>query len=198
MRHLAVVVFLVIGVVSACGGGAAPTQAPAGATTGVGGQPTPQGAQPTPAAVQPTPQVGQPVPSTTTVVVTLTGGPDAGTYAGSDNPNCAYGFMGESVWSTSYSILEGAAMDELSEANFVYGPSTSDSNLELQASVGIGPLFDPQNFREYEINPDFSDIGGTGTAEIQDGGNTAVIHWTGTTKDGVGIDATVNCPSVAR
>ncbi len=132
------------------------------------------------------------------MTVVLTGGPDAGTYTGSDNPNCANGFMGENTWSTQYSILEGAAMDELSEANFVYGPSTSDSNLELQASVGIGPLFDPQNFREYEINPDFSDIGGTGTAEIQDGGNTAVIHWTGTTKDGVGIDATVNCPSVAR
>jgi hypothetical protein len=132
------------------------------------------------------------------VTVVLTGGPDEGTYTGSGDPNCANGFMGENVWSTNYNVFEGAGLDELSEAIIVYGPSSGGDGQEVKASVGIGPLFDPVDFREYEIDALFSQIGGSGTAEIQDGGSTAVIHFTGTTEDGVGIDATVNCPSVAR
>jgi hypothetical protein len=131
------------------------------------------------------------------VTVVLTGGPDAGTYSGSGEPNCANGFMGENVWSTNFNVFEGAGVDDLSEAILVYGPSTGDGQ-EVKASIGIGPLFDPEDFREYEIDPSISDIGGTGSAEIQDGGSTAVIHFTGATDDAVGIDATVNCPSVAR
>ncbi len=39
---------------------------------------------------------------------------------------------------------------------------------------------------------------GGGSAASQQPGQAAVIHATGTTDDGVGIDATVNCPSVLR
>ena len=198
MRYAAFLILVTLSVV-ACGGGGSPTVTHApGASTVAPGQATPDAGQPTTAA-QPTPGgAPAPAPGGTSVTVVLTGGPDAGTYTGSGDPGCAFGFMGADTWSANFTVFEGAGLNDLSEAILVYGPSTTESNQEVKASVGIGPLFDPEDFREYEINPDFSDIGGTAAAEIQDGGNTAVIHWTGTTQDGVGIDATVNCPSVAR
>ena len=194
MRYASVLIVLAA-LIGACGGGGAATQAPGGSTPAPG-QTTGPGAT---TAGQPTPgDAPAPAPGGTTVTVILTGGPDAGTYTGTDDPSCTNGFMGDNVWSTNFNIFEGAGLDELSEAIFVYGPSPSGDGQEVKASVGIGPLFDPEDFREYEIDPSYTDIGGDGTAEIQDNGNTAVIHFTGTTKDGVGIDATVNCPSVTR
>ena len=39
---------------------------------------------------------------------------------------------------------------------------------------------------------------GSGTIQVEDAGATAVLHVTGTTKDGVGIDLKINCPTVSR
>ena len=56
--------------------------------------------------------------------------------------------------------------------------------------------------REYEVavrtEAADEESSGTGSATISDTGSSAVIHATGTTAEGVGIDATVNCPSVIR
>jgi hypothetical protein len=42
------------------------------------------------------------------------------------------------------------------------------------------------------------DSSGTGSAQITDNGSTAVIVANATTEDGVGINATINCPTVVR
>ena len=64
-------------------------------------------------------------------------------------------------------------------------------------TIGFGPLL---NQTTYEINDKTDDAQdqGSGSVQVQDNGDTAVIHASGTTKDGVGIDATINCPSVSR
>jgi hypothetical protein len=129
--------------------------------------------------------------------VTITGGATPGTFTGSADPGCALGFMGTGVWSVNYSIFEGAAQGTLSEVVLVYDPSNGGMSL----SVGVGPLFDSANgFTEYEVVSNYaghSDIG-TGTVQLNDAGATATMHATGTTEDGVGLDVTVNCPSVTR
>jgi hypothetical protein len=72
-------------------------------------------------------------------------------------------------------------------------------NVRFQMTVTIGPFLEA-GARNYEVKlaEDDSESSGEGSAEVIDNGSTAVIHATGTTADGVGIDATVNCPSVTR
>jgi hypothetical protein len=129
--------------------------------------------------------------------VTLTGGAHAGSYTATENPNCSVGFAGEGAWGTQYSVQEGSAPGQLSSLQLIYDPDGE----QLQTTVGIGPLFDTANgYTEYDItyNREGFDDSGMGTVQVTDGGSTAVLHITGTTADGVGIDATVNCPSVIR
>jgi hypothetical protein len=131
------------------------------------------------------------------VSVTLTGGESAGSYTGTLDPGCALGFMGENVWSVNFVMFEGSGPGILSEA-IIVAPPAEGSETRLAMEVGIGPLFDTPDYKVYRIEPERSDFGGTGTVEVTDNGATAVLHATGTTQDGVGIDMTVNCPSVTR
>ena len=184
---------------AACGGsGGQPTQQP--------GLPTSTGqASPTAPAQATASPAGQPGTGSTTVV--LTGGPDAGTYAGSASPNCSLGLIGPGGWGVQYSVADGPA-DELSSLQMVVAAAgmADDEDAffqgtELLMTVTIGTLFD-EAARDYEVavRTDASDqeSSGTGSATITDTGSTAVIHATGTTAEGVTIDATVNCPTVVR
>jgi len=180
MRSTSTLTLVISVLLAACGGAAAPTAAP--------GQPTAAPGQPTVAPGTPTaPPVVQ--PGGGTVSVTLTGGADAGTYTGSENPSCSFGLAAAGTWGTQYSTTEAGA-GQLCSVQMVVPPA-GDSDAHFTMLVTIGPLFDGNN---YEITPD----GGTGSAQINDAGATAVIHATGTTEDGVGMDVTVNCPSVIR
>ena len=177
----------------ACGGG---TPTPTG--TPAPGQPTPSAGQPTPPAGQPTPApTAPPAAGGTTVSVTLTGGESAGSYTGTLDPGCAVGFMGEGVWSVNFVMFDGSGPGILSDAIIVYPPQDS-SETRLAIEVGIGPLYDTPEYKVYRIEPERSDFGGTGMVEVTDSGATAVLHATGTTADGVGIDMTVNCPEITR
>jgi len=185
--------FVLSAILAACGGGGSPTTAPGGQTTAPG-QPTTGG--------QPPAQ-----PGAGTVAVVLTGGEHAGTYTGSDNPNCTYNFFAPDTWGVQYSLTE-VQPGELSSLQMVHraeGGGSEDDMFPGVASlvtVGIGPLLDADSYVAYEVelmaDDEESDIGGEGTMTVNDTGSTAVLHFTGTTADGVGIDATVNCPSVTR
>jgi hypothetical protein len=193
VRRFMTVLLLIPALVAACGGGGAPTAAP-GQPTQAPGQPTQAPGQPTSPPAQTTPA---PVGGATTVSVTLTGGAHAGTYTGTADPLCSNGFMGEGVWGTQYSVFEGIEAGELSSLQLIYNPVGA----QLKTTVGIGPIFDTANgYTEYDITFQYEgqDDSGTGTVQVTDGGTTAVLHVTGTTADGVGIDATVNCPAVTR
>jgi hypothetical protein len=198
VRRLAVTSFVLSVFLAACGGGGTATTAPGGQTTAPG-QPT-TGAEPTQG--QPAPQ-----PGAGTVAVVLNGGADAGSYTGSENPNCTYNFFSPDTWGVQYSLTEVTA-EQFSSLQVVHRPTGGGDDGDMFAgvgtlvTVGFGSILDAENYRTYEVeirtDDEESDIGGTGTMQVNDGGSTAVLHFTGTTADGVGIDATVNCPSVTR
>ena len=207
MRKLIIGIAAVAFTVAACsGGGAGPT----------GGTPTsaatPAVGQPTATAGQPTATTGQPsaAPGGALVTVVLTGGPDAGTYSSSDaagGPNCSNGLIGPNGWGVQFS-LAGVPDDQLSSLQMVIaGEGEEDSEdatfpgTVLLMTVTIGDFLTEGN-RIYEVavRTDESDdeSSGEGSADVADGGATAVITGTGTTSDGVQIAATVNCPSIIR
>lgn len=187
MRRVSGVLLLSM-LIAACGGGAGPSATPGGPTAPPG--------QPTPALTAP-PVATAPPAGGTTVTVVLTGGAHAGSYTGTADPLCTNGFMGAGVWGTQYSVMEGISAGQLSSVQLIYNPVGA----QLRTTVGIGPIFDTANgYTEYEITFQYEghNDSGTGTVQVADSGSTAVLHLIGTTADGVGIDATINCPSVTR
>jgi hypothetical protein len=170
--------------IAGCGGGGAATQAPVRQTTAPAqaadapGQPTTEGpGQPTTA---PPPGGG----GGATATVTLTGGPDAGTYSAEGNPNCSYGLVGQGIWGAQFSVDAGEG--ELSSVQFVW-PEPNVEDAHFSVSVSIGPLLSGNT---YSIRDE------EGTGEATRNGSGAVLHGTGTDAEGVTIDATVNCPAV--
>lgn len=177
---------------AACSGGSGPTAtaqvtAPPGGTaaaTTAGAAATTAGvAATTPAPVTQPPAGGQ------TVAVTLTGGPTPGSYTGSANPNCSYGFLAPGTWGVSYG--EADMTSGLTGVVLTAQPGSSEGQFAFQVGVIIN------NSATYTAN----NMSGNSSAAIQvtDNGSTAVIHITGPTIDGsASMDLTVNCPSVTR
>ena len=141
--------------------------------------------------------------------VTLSGGPDAGTYmAASDlEPNCSLGLIGPGAWGVR-AHQPRSRQQELGSVQLVSAaPGMADDEnaffkgTEFLITVTIGPSLGADS-RNYEVAVRYEaadqDSSGDGSAEVADTGTTAVIHATGTTADGVAIDATINCPSVIR
>jgi hypothetical protein len=195
--------------VVACGGGGnvTPTNAP-GRTTAPG-QTSANPSTPAPVASNPvtaSPAGPAPQPGSGTVAVVVTGGEHPGSYTGSENPNCTYNFFSTNTWGVQYSIT-GATPEQLSSVQLVYradGSGGDDDDMfsgtSLLFTVAFGDLLDSEAYKEYtvEVRADDEEGQGTGSAEVTDNGATAVIHATGTTDDGVSLDATINCPTVTR
>ncbi len=214
-RHLVLLASTAL-LVAACGaasatGTPAPAATPANSSgavaTQVGESATPAG--PTPTA---TPTVapsedagatsGQTASGGITVTVVLTGGQDAGTYTGVEDPNCTVGLIGPQAWGVQWSTDGGPK--QLSSVQLVSAapgkaddPSAMFQGTVMLLSIGVGPLLQGNTY-EIDDKTDNSQDQGSGSVQVQDNGDTAVIHATGTTKDGVGVDATINCPSVSR
>ena len=201
MRTIAVALAAVI-VLAACSAAPGTTQQPTGQATAS----APSGTATLPAATGTPPASAPPAGGTQTVSVTLTGGPDAGTYTGTDNPNCSLGLSGANTWGTQFSII-GAGQEQLSSFQLVApeggvpDPESMFGGTVFLMTVTIGP-FEGTGSRAYEIAIYTEDSDkpttGYGAADVTDNGATAVIHATGGTYDGVAIDATVTCPSVTR
>ena len=69
----------------------------------------------------------------------------------------------------------------------------------FKVTVTIGDLLAGPSYDIEVATPESGqESKGDGTATIDDRGESAVIRATGTTADGVGIDATVNCSTVVR
>jgi hypothetical protein len=196
------VLVAIAGLLLACGGGAAPTGTTPGPTSG--NQATPTAGATAPASASAIPQPGGSV-----ATVVLTGGPDAGTYTAAVDiaPNCSQGIVGPDGWGVQLSNLV-AADNELGSIQLVSAaPGKADDEnaffrgTQFLITVTIGPSLG-ETSRNYEVGvyTDASDkeTSGEGSAQVTDNGATAVIHATGPTADGVGIDATINCPSVVR
>jgi hypothetical protein len=192
----------VLSLAAACGGGGGATTRP-GATgpaqPSTGGQPSSGGQSSAAATSAPQPGAG-------TVAVIVTGGEHQGVYTASGNPNCSYSFFSTNTWGVQYSITD-AAPDDLSSVQLVYRPDGTGGDEDdmfagtsLLLTVAFGDLLDSEAYTEYtvEVRADDEEGKGTGTAEVGDAGTTALIHATGTTDEGVEIDATITCPNVSR
>jgi hypothetical protein len=134
----------------------------------------------------------------------LTGGPDAGTYSGNENPNCSKGLVGPDGWGTQYSTtaVDNKGLGSVQIVSAAPGKEDDDnammSGVSLLTTVTIGPSL-AETSRDYEIRvSDDDQASGLGTAQVADSGTTATIHVTGTTEDGVGMDVTINCATVTR
>jgi hypothetical protein len=185
---------------AACGGGTAATSTPAGpgATAGGPAAATPAAATPAGATAQPPAGGGGEA-----VRVVITGGPNAGTYTAAGETNCSNGLIGPQGWGVQFSVATATA-GQLSSVQMVVAakgkendPNATFGGTAFLMTVTIGPLFEGTNF-EVAVKTDADESKGSGSADVQDNGSTAVIHATGTTPEGVGIDATVNCGSVIR
>ena len=190
----------VIGLAVACGGGTTNPSNPATA-----GTPAPTGVAGTP----PASASAAPVPGGSVATVTLTGGPDAGTYTAPADiaPNCSEGIIGPDGWGVQLSNF-AAADNELGSIQLVSAaPGKADDEgaffggTEFLITITIGAALG-ETSRNYEVGvyteSADKETSGEGSAQVTDNGATAVIHAIATTADGVGIDATVNCPSVVR
>lgn len=135
---------------------------------------------------------------TETVKVTLTGGPDAGTFeAQARDAGCSYGLTGPDSWGNQYS--DNTVTTGLSSLQLIV-PSTKAAAAgtdKFLTTVTIGKLLEGRSYeietRDGELKP-----GGSGTVTVKDSGNTGTVSITGTTKNNVKIDATITCNNVVR
>lgn len=161
------------------------------------------------AAVGPTPtSLDQPSGSPAAAeaaVVTLTGGLDAGRRVGKGDPNCTVGLVGPQGWGVQLTI-DDAQPNELASLQIVAAapgreddPNATFPGTKFLMAVVIGPFFAASR-RSYEITvmTDPAASVGDGAATIADNGVSAEIHATGTTPEGVSVDARVFCASVQR
>ena len=181
--------------VAACGGAggatANPTQGGPGATTGT----APTGAAATAGSAPGGGTGGK------TAEVVITGGPDAGTYSGTIDPLCTNGIVGKGGWGVQYSTADLTGEKDLTSVQLVYYASGPDpegmfSDTSLLLTVTIGPITSGRVY-DITVKTDAGESSGTGTATVSEG-NPTVIKATGTTADGVKIDATVTCPKVTK
>jgi hypothetical protein len=180
MKTSAILAVLTI-VLAACGGSAAPTQQP--------GQATNQPGQPTPAGPTSPPVIGG--AGTSIVHLVVASGPLAGTYdktgpksdcnISPTGSGATFGDVSatEGLTSLIFTSIEGGASPAKFYFQVIFGTYPDSQDLEVQ-------IFDPAT------------ASGTGTAALQDNG--ATIKWTfnGTTADGIGVQATVECGPVDR
>ncbi|HWH23910.1 MAG TPA: hypothetical protein VNW68_03340 [Candidatus Limnocylindria bacterium] len=142
----------------------------------------------TPTAVDP----NAPPTSRAEVDLVLTGGADAGSYSGvAEDGGCSRGATGENSFGLQYSSVEPGV--EFSSLQLIVGDAAAAAaggTDDFSAMVTIGPLFEGTN---YEIDPS---RGGSGELRIDDQDRTAVVHISGTTADGVGVEATIRCNSI--
>jgi hypothetical protein len=142
------------------------------------------------------------VQAQTTITLTVEGGEKAGTYeAKTEDTTCSYGLVGEDSWGNQYSI-DTQDPDAFSSLQLIV-PSTKAAETGTNAfltTISFGPLFSLSGEGvSYEIDSrDPGSASGEGTVTIEDNGNTARVTITGTTAEGVGLEAAIECGNVMR
>lgn len=124
------------------------------------------------------------------ITVTLTGGPNAGTYTiTSDESTCSMGLTGEKSFGNQFSQT-GKTDKELSSVQLIatnYEEAKKGTN-DFTSDFTFGSIMAGKN---YSLNP-AKNIG-TGKLTITETGSARTATIEGTTKEGVGIKATITC-----
>jgi hypothetical protein len=175
---------------SACTGGG-PTESPAGDANG-------QAPTEAPAAEEPQDDAGDggaDGPVAASVELTITGGEFAGSYAGSvPDGGCSRGATGENTFGLQYSTVDEDV--DFSSVQLVVNDAAAAAagTDNFFATIQMGPLLTGDPNMVLTIDPGGEQ--GTGTATVDDRGDSATITIQGETADGVGIQANVTCNSV--
>lgn len=203
-RYLAAVIALAI-VFTACGSSGSRAPAPErtipedeAASAAASGPATGGAAAERPA---PTPAAARPVTGpATTVNVTVTGGPRAGSYSASSRETiCSLGIVTPGGWGVAYTDanMQAARPEAFTSFGFSGGKDQPDGvrdSEDFTANVQFGPL--GASTVSYVIKP--AGKLGRGTATVEARGGSATVTVRGETKDGVKIDARVECNAVLR
>jgi hypothetical protein len=133
------------------------------------------------------------------ITVTLTGGPNAGTYTvTSKDPTCSEGLTSDHSFGNQYSEKDRKD-NELSTVQLVIddkdAAKTGTTHFSLE--VGFGKLLDGKS---YSINTRNDHSGrpaeGSGKATLMESGGARTVVIEGKTADGVSISATIKCNAV--
>lgn len=138
---------------------------------------------------------GAAVGGATSMKVTLTGGPKPGTYdKDSSTPTCTVGYAGEGKWGNAASDLEDKS-GLIGIDLIVPDPAAAKAGTDdFMMAVYLDDRLDPKN--QFMIEP--KNGKGTGTVKIDDRGGTATVTVQGKTKEGVGVDARIDCKQIMR
>ncbi|HET7117059.1 MAG TPA: hypothetical protein VFI29_11240 [Hanamia sp.] len=135
----------------------------------------------------------------TEINVTLTGGPNAGTYtATSADPTCSEGLTGDNSFGNQYSE-KGKADNELSSLQLIIDDkdAAKKGTDKFYLKVAFGKIL---KGKSYEINGGTSflemPLTGSGKATLMESGSIKTVVVEGKTADGVGISATIKCNSM--
>lgn len=129
------------------------------------------------------------------ITVTLTGGPNAGTYtATSAETTCSEGLTGDNSFGNQYSA-KGKADNVLSSLQLIIDDKNAakQGTDKFSVEVKFGKLL---GGKSYSINTRDNSKEGSGTATLTESGSTKTVVIEGKTADGVGISATITCQHV--
>ncbi len=133
----------------------------------------------------------------TAMMVTLTGGPNAGTYtASSGSQTCSVGANGEDVWSSQF--VDDTASSGLGSMQVMI-PGEERARQGTQTfyfAIVLGNFMQGTDY-VIETRPQTQNAGG-GTARVVDTGESATITVDGATRDSVQIHAEIRCRDVRR
>jgi Prokaryotic membrane lipoprotein lipid attachment site len=135
----------------------------------------------------------------TQMMVTLTGGANAGSYtANSAEATCSMGLTGEKSFGNQYSV-SGKADNEFSSLQLLvddYEAAKSGTD-KFYIKVAFGKRLQGN---KYEINGSDNSLSGkkqgSGKITITESGSSKIAHVEGKTSDGVSINADITCTSV--
>ena len=132
---------------------------------------------------------------TAKVHVVVTGGPHAGTYeAVCRTACCSYEIAGEKIFGNQYSET-GKKANELSSVQLVVDDVTGNKTTdEFLMTVSFGDML--KDMVSYTINTQKGRKEGSGTLDLKYANNQGTVQIKGKTKDGIGLDVTLNCDKV--
>lgn len=130
----------------------------------------------------------------TTIHLLLSSGAHAGSYeVDAKAVTCSHGLAGAKAWGNQFS--EDGAKPSSVQLIVPDAKAAATGTSEFLFTASFGQLLSGTH---YEINRTNGREDGEGTATLTDRGSGATVKIVGTTTDGVGIDATIECRQVYR
>jgi hypothetical protein len=135
----------------------------------------------------------------TEISVTLTGGPNAGTYhVNTKDATCSEGLTGKNSFGNQYSE-NGKADNQLSSLQLIINNKDSAKNgtENFSLTISFGKLLQGKSYIIDNGSTSMSSKkSGRGKATLSESGGTRTVVIEGKTDDGIGISATVKCNSL--